>query len=135
MRGLACPCDQDFGALFRPATPDLSHFERDAVRRVIRDEPGVAQAVHEVFRAKVVRIAEPSPEADNADMNAAWVASFSRRRCHGFMANNRFRLGTGRRTTSLMPFAVAFFITRLFQLFRRHGFASLRPLRSLRLIQ
>ena len=99
------------------AAPDLAHFERDKLRRVIRDESRVAEAINEVFRAKVVWIAESSAEADNADANAACVASFSRRRCHGFIANNRLRLGTGCRTTSFMPFSVPFDITCLPELF------------------
>ena len=103
------------------AATDLADFERDAVRRVIPDEPRIPEAINEVFRAKVVRVAESSPEADNADPNAACVASFSRRRCHGFMANNRFRLGTGCSTTSLVPFSVAFDITCLFELLDGHA--------------
>jgi hypothetical protein len=57
--------------LLDPTTPDLADFERDAIRRIVRDEARVAEAVDEVFRAKVVRIAEARPEADNADANAA----------------------------------------------------------------
>ena len=95
---------------------DLADFERDALRRVVRDESRVTEAINEVFRAKVVWIAEARPEADNANANAACVASFSRRRCHGFIANNRLRLGTGCRTTSLMPFAISFLITCLSEL-------------------
>ena len=98
-------------------TADLSHFERDALGRVVRDESRVAEAVDEIFRAKVVRIAESGAEADNADANAACVAIFSRRRCHGFIANNRLILGTGCSTTSLMPFSVPLDIARLPELF------------------
>lgn len=81
---------------------DLADFERDVFRPVIIDESRVASAVHEVFRAKVVRVDEPAPEANNADVNAICVSRFSRRRCHGFIANSLFRLGTGCRTTSLI---------------------------------
>jgi hypothetical protein len=107
--------------LFVAATPDLADFERDALRRVVRDESRVTEAVDEVLRAKVVWIAESRPEADNADANAAWVASFSRRRCHGFIANRRLRLGTGCRTTSLMPLSVPFDIAGQFELLDGHG--------------
>jgi len=75
--------------------PDLPDFEDDVRFPVVRYKPGVAEAINEVFRAKVVWVAEFTPEADNADANAAWVACFSRRRCHGFSANSQFKLGTG----------------------------------------
>ena len=107
--------------MLRTTTADLADLERDAIRGIIRDEPGVAQAVDEVFRAKVIRIAESSPEADNADANAPCVATFSRRRCHGFIANSRLRLGTGCRTTSLMPFSIPFDIACLPELLRCHA--------------
>ena len=100
---------------------DLADLERDAVWCVVRDESRVPKAINEVFRAKVVWIAEARPEADNANANAACVASFSRRRCHGFIANNRLRLGTGCRTTSLMPFPVPFDIPCLPELFWADG--------------
>jgi hypothetical protein len=111
--------------LLVPGAFDLPDFERDEFRRVIPDEARVAQAINEVFRAKVVWIAEASAEADNADANADCVASFSRRRCQGFIAKSRLRLGTGCRTTSLMPFSVAFDIAQILELLRRQFHRSL----------
>lgn len=78
----------------------LADFKRDVFRRVIGNPAAIAEAIDEVFRAKVVRVEESNPPACNADMKARCVATFSALLCHGFMANRRFRLGTLCLTTS-----------------------------------
>lgn len=66
---------------------------------VVFDNARVAEAINEVFRTKVVRVAQPNPEGDNANKNAAWVIFFSRLLSHGFMLNSRFNDGTACLTT------------------------------------
>ena len=46
---------------------DLLRLNRNVRRRIVFDDFRVAEAINEVFRAKVVRVNEPAPKADNAD--------------------------------------------------------------------
>lgn len=73
----------------------LADGQVDVLCPVVRDDFGVAETINEIFWAKVVRVEESAPMACNVDKKAFWVLVFSFLRCHEFMANRAFRLGTG----------------------------------------
>lgn len=73
----------------------LTRDDGDDFFGVVRDEPRVAEAVNEIFRAKVVIVNESNPHAFNADKKALWVRRLSSFLCQWVIPNRRFRLGIG----------------------------------------